>query len=177
MYNDPTISFQLKNFLEFTNVIANTSCRISQNWVNKLNDGIKHLVFRIIGKSHMVHYVDFVVNMHFGFIRNDFDQVIRTIKIQCTDACDVLVKRVRMKVFRSWINESSWDYLPIILVVTRLWVLYLQSIWHWLNDIIVHPNKLVLMANGFLSHFQRSLWIYKVFFSSWPWWIRPLRPW
>jgi hypothetical protein len=71
MYNDPTISFQPENFLEFTNVIANTSCRVSQNWVNKLNAGIEHLIFHVIGKSHMVHYVDFIVNMYFGFTRND----------------------------------------------------------------------------------------------------------
>jgi hypothetical protein len=101
MYNDPAISFQPKKILVFTNVIANTSCRISQNWVNKLNDGIEHLVFHIIRKSHMVHYVDFIVNMHFGVTRNNFDQVIRAIKIQCIDACDVLVKKVRVKVSRS----------------------------------------------------------------------------
>ncbi len=124
MYNDPTISFQLENFLEFTNVIANTFCRISQNWVNKWNDGIEHFVFCIIGKSHMVHYVHFVINMHFGVIKNGFDHVIKALKIRCTNACDVLVKKVGAKVSRSWINESFWDYLPIILVVTRLWILF-----------------------------------------------------
>ncbi len=41
MYNDPTTSFQPKNFPEFTNV-ANTFCRITQNWVIDLNDGNEH---------------------------------------------------------------------------------------------------------------------------------------
>jgi hypothetical protein len=49
----------------------------------------------------MVHYVDFVINMHFGVIRNGFDQVIKTLKIQCTNACDVLVKKVGAKVSRT----------------------------------------------------------------------------
>ncbi len=73
MYNNPTISFQLENFLEFIDMIANTSCRISQNWVKKLNNGIEHLVFCIIGKSRMVHYVDFIINMHFKVSRDTLD--------------------------------------------------------------------------------------------------------
>jgi hypothetical protein len=36
----------------------------------------------------------------------------------------VLVKKVGAKVSRTWINESSWDYLLVILVVTRLWILF-----------------------------------------------------
>ncbi len=38
MCNEPTTSFQPKNFLEFTNVVANTSYRIIQVWVINLND-------------------------------------------------------------------------------------------------------------------------------------------
>jgi hypothetical protein len=36
----------------------------------------------------MVHYVDFVICMHFGVTREGFDQ---TIKIQCTTTCDMLI--------------------------------------------------------------------------------------
>jgi hypothetical protein len=39
MCNEPTISFQPKYFLEFTNVVANTSYWIIQEWVIDLNDG------------------------------------------------------------------------------------------------------------------------------------------
>jgi hypothetical protein len=83
MYKVPTISFQPKKFLEFTNVVANTSCKIIQDWVNNLNDGTKHLAFHIIGQSHMVHYVDSVIGMHSTFTQEGFDQAIKFVKIQC----------------------------------------------------------------------------------------------
>jgi hypothetical protein len=36
-------------------VVANI-CRMTHDWEMDLNDG--HLAFRIVGQSHMVHYVD-----------------------------------------------------------------------------------------------------------------------
>ncbi len=48
MYNDPTTSFQHENIIEFTNVVANTSCTITHDWVINLNDDNEHLTFCII---------------------------------------------------------------------------------------------------------------------------------
>jgi hypothetical protein len=39
--------------------------------------------------------------MHIGVTKYGFDQVIRATKIQCTDACDVLAKKVGAKISRS----------------------------------------------------------------------------
>jgi hypothetical protein len=61
MYNDPT---HFENFLEFMDVVANTSYKITQDWVSNLNGGIKHLIFCIIGQSHMVCFVDYLINIH-----------------------------------------------------------------------------------------------------------------
>jgi hypothetical protein len=43
--------------------LANPSCRNIQEWVTHLNDGIKYLTFRIIGQSHMVHFVDSLISI------------------------------------------------------------------------------------------------------------------
>jgi hypothetical protein len=64
MCGDPTTSFQHENFLEFTNVVANTSCRITHDWVIDLNDNNEHLAFYIIRQSHMVHFVTTLTNEH-----------------------------------------------------------------------------------------------------------------
>jgi hypothetical protein len=63
--------------------VANTTCKIIQDWLTNLNDGIEHLAFRIIGQSHMVHCVNSLTNIHFAVIYEGFDQVIKTIKVQC----------------------------------------------------------------------------------------------
>jgi hypothetical protein len=73
MYIDPTTSFRLENFLEFIDVVINISCKITQDWVTNLNDGIKHLVFHIIGQFHMVHCVDSLIGIHFTIIQESFD--------------------------------------------------------------------------------------------------------
>jgi hypothetical protein len=39
----------------------------------------------------MVHYVDFVIGMHFGVTQQGFDQAIKAIKTQCTITCDMLI--------------------------------------------------------------------------------------
>jgi hypothetical protein len=39
----------------------------------------------------MVHYVESLTSMHFVITREDFDQVIKNVKAQCTTMCDVLV--------------------------------------------------------------------------------------
>jgi hypothetical protein len=39
----------------------------------------------------MVHYVDFVIGMHFGVIQEGFDQAIKAIKVQCNTTCDMLI--------------------------------------------------------------------------------------
>jgi hypothetical protein len=64
-------------------VVANTSCKIIQDWVNKLNDGTKHLTFCIIEQSHMVLYVDSIIGLHSTFTQEGFDQAIKTFKVQC----------------------------------------------------------------------------------------------
>jgi len=49
IYNGPHIWFQLENFSKFMDVVANTSCRITQDWVSNLNNCAKHVCFYIIG--------------------------------------------------------------------------------------------------------------------------------
>jgi hypothetical protein len=44
--------------------VANTTCKIIQDWLTNSNDGIEHLAFRIIGQSHMVHHVNYLTNIH-----------------------------------------------------------------------------------------------------------------
>ncbi len=83
MYIDPTTSFQLENFPKFTDVIANTSCRITQNWVIDLNDGTKHLAFHIIGQFQIVHCVDSLIRIHSAITWEGFDQIITSVKAQC----------------------------------------------------------------------------------------------
>jgi hypothetical protein len=60
----PHISFKPKNFLEFMDVVTNTSYRTTQDWVINLNGGIKHLTFSIIRQSHVVCFVDCLINTH-----------------------------------------------------------------------------------------------------------------
>jgi hypothetical protein len=84
------ISFQIEIFSKFMDV-ANTSCRIIQEWVIHLNDGIQHLTFCIIGQFHMVHFVDSLINIHSIVSPKGFHQTIRTIKVPCIVAYDLVV--------------------------------------------------------------------------------------
>jgi hypothetical protein len=45
-----------------------------------VNDGTKHLVFHIIGQSHMVHFLNSLSGIHFIITWEGFDQAIKTIK-------------------------------------------------------------------------------------------------
>ncbi len=49
MYGDSNTSFQATNFQEFVDVVANTTCKIAQDWAIDLNDGIEHLAYQIMG--------------------------------------------------------------------------------------------------------------------------------
>jgi hypothetical protein len=91
MYIDPTISFQHENFLEFTNVVANTSCRITHDWVTNLNDNNEHLAFCIIKQSHMVHFIIALINEHSPVILEHFDQVIKVVKVHYIATCVLLI--------------------------------------------------------------------------------------
>jgi hypothetical protein len=71
-------------------VVANTFYKIIQDWVTNLNDDIEHLAFHIIGQSLMIHYVDYVIGMHFGVTSEGFYRAIKIVKAQCIVACDVL---------------------------------------------------------------------------------------
>jgi hypothetical protein len=78
--------------------VANTSCRIIQEWVTHLNDGIKHLTFCIIRQSRMVHFVDSLINIHFKVTPKGFHQTIRTIKVPCIVAYDLVVFKLEQRV-------------------------------------------------------------------------------
>ncbi len=119
MYIDPTTSFQLNFFPKFTDV-ANTYYRIIQNWVTNLNDGREHLVFCIIGQSHMVHNVDSWIGIHFAITWKGFDQAITSVKTQCIIAYDLLVTKLE----RRFPNHELKNAFGII---------YPQY-WLWLND-------------------------------------------
>ncbi len=129
MYIDPTISFRPKFFLEFIDVVANTSQRITQDWVINLNDGIEHVAFHIIGQFHMVHYVDSLTSIHFAIIWEGFDQAITFVKVQCTVICDLLV----IELERRFLDHELMNALGIIyghdtsynqIVNSFLWTIY-----------------------------------------------------
>ncbi len=84
---------QVANFPKFINVVANTSCRIGQD----LNDGTKHLAFQIMGQSHMVHYIDPLIGLHFPITYDDFEATIIVMKAQCTFVSDLLVIKLKFK--------------------------------------------------------------------------------
>ncbi len=50
MYDDPNNSFDLENFIEFMDIVANISSRITEDWVTNLNDGTRHLPLHIFGQ-------------------------------------------------------------------------------------------------------------------------------
>jgi len=67
--------------LMFIDVVVNTSCKITQDWIIiDLNDGIEHLAFWIIKQSHMVHSIDPLIGFHFLVSHNDFETTIINVK-------------------------------------------------------------------------------------------------
>lgn len=80
LYNDSTTSIQLENFPEFTYVVANTSCKITQDWVTDLNDDNEHLVFCIIEQSHIMHFVVVLTSKHFPITQKGVDQAVKVVK-------------------------------------------------------------------------------------------------
>ncbi len=94
--SDSHISFQIENSPKFMDVV-NTSCRIIQEWVIHLNDGIKHLTFCIMGKFHMVHFVNSLINIHSTISPKGFHRTIRTIKVPCIVAYDLVVFKLEQR--------------------------------------------------------------------------------
>ncbi len=80
MYNDFNTSFQLENFPKFIDVVANTSCKIDQDQVIDLNDGIEHLSFCIMGQSHLIHYVDPLIGFQSTITRDGFEVANKVVK-------------------------------------------------------------------------------------------------
>jgi hypothetical protein len=70
---------KLQTFM-FIDVVVNTSCKIMQDWITNINDGIKHLFFGFIGQSHMVHSIDPLIRLHFLITHNDFETTIIVVK-------------------------------------------------------------------------------------------------
>lgn len=78
-------------------MVANTSCRIDQDQVINLNDGIEHLSFRIMGQSYLVHFVDPLIGLHSTITRDGFEIVIKVVKAQCTTAFNLLVTKLEQR--------------------------------------------------------------------------------
>jgi hypothetical protein len=78
MYGYSNTSFQVTNFPKFIDCVINTYCRIAWDWVIDLNDGTQHLLFQIMGQSHMVHLVDLLTILHFPITCDDFEAIITT---------------------------------------------------------------------------------------------------
>jgi hypothetical protein len=68
-----------------------------QDWLTDLNVGIEHLKFSIMEQSHMVHYVDPLVNIHSLIICEGFEVDILVMKGHCIVACDLLVIELECK--------------------------------------------------------------------------------
>ncbi len=153
-------------------MIANTSCRIIQDWVINLNDDMEHLAFHIIGQSHMIHYVNYVIDMHFGVTWEVFNWAIIVVKAQCIVAHDVL--------------DFKWKQRFPNHELTNLFGINSPQYWLQLDWEFFFINHLALIKRHYHTSKQVGtngkwvfgpFWIYKVFFSSWPWRIKPLRPW
>jgi len=106
---------QVANFPKFINVVANTSCKIGQD----LNDGPKHLAFQIMGQSHMVHYIDLLIGLHFPITCDDFEATIIVMKAQCTFACDLLIIKLKCK-FSNRELMNALGVISAIQVITNL---------------------------------------------------------
>jgi len=89
-----------------------------QDWVADLNVGMEHLEFWIMEQSHMVHYVDPLINIHSLIICEGFEVNILGMKAQCIVACDLLV------------IESECKFLDHELMMNVLGVIYPQ---YWLQ--------------------------------------------
>ncbi len=107
MYGDSNTSFQVANFLEFIHVIANASRRIRQD----LNDGTKYMAFRIMGQSHMVHYIDPLTGLHFPIACVTPKTTIIVMKTQCIFACDLLLIKSKCK----FSNHELMNTLGVII--------------------------------------------------------------
>ncbi len=59
--------------------------------MTNLNDGTKHLAFWILGQSHMVHFVDHLINIHSLVILEGFEVVILVVKTNYNISCDLLI--------------------------------------------------------------------------------------
>jgi len=72
----------------------------------------------------MVDFIDSLISNPHAIIQDGFDKAIKDVKVQCTFACDLLVfeldQRFPYHVQDKYANECSWDYLPIVLITTKL---------------------------------------------------------
>ncbi len=64
MYNDPTHFILAWKLYWIHGCCCKHILLDYPRWVTNLNGGIKHLVFCIIGQSHMLCFVDYLINIH-----------------------------------------------------------------------------------------------------------------
>jgi hypothetical protein len=82
------------------------------------------MAFNIIGQYHMVDFIGSLNSDPHAIVQDGFHKTIKVVKVQCTFACDFLVleldQRFPYHVQDKYPNACSWDYLPIVVVTTKL---------------------------------------------------------
>jgi hypothetical protein len=86
MYCDSGTSFQPIHFQLFSDVVADHSHTISQEWVTDLNNGAESLGFRIHGHTYPAHMIDYVTGLSKSVSREEFDAAVSAMKGQCKAA-------------------------------------------------------------------------------------------
>jgi hypothetical protein len=106
MYCDSAISFQPIHFQLFTDVVADHSHTISQEWVTDLNNGTES------GHTYPAHMIDYVSGLSKSVSREEFKAIVSAVKGQCTAAVELLISQLEKRFPNSEIMEALRVVFP-----------------------------------------------------------------
>ena len=112
MYCDSYTSFQPIHFQLFSDVVANHSHMISQEWVTNLNDGSETLAYRINNHIYPAHLTDYVTEVRKYVGREEFDIVVSAVKGQCKAIAELLISQLEKRFPKSEIMEALGIVFP-----------------------------------------------------------------
>jgi hypothetical protein len=96
----------------FSDVVADHSHIISQEWVTDLNNGAESLGFRIHGHTYPTHMIDYVTGLSKSVSREEFDATVSTVKGQCKAAAGLLISQLEKRFPNSEIMEALGIVFP-----------------------------------------------------------------